>query len=436
MERAMTPRPLATRARRLVLPMLAAPFLASCFGDIVSNDSLGTRPDPSGGSMFRSYVAIGTSLGAGIESGGINDSTQREAYTHLLAVAMGLTPLEDWYYPSFNSPGCPPPYTNILTGARVGGASSTGSTCLVRNPASATPVMHNVSIPGIRAAQVLDLQDLTFAPTDTLKLAQFITGSVNPIDMMDAASPTFVTLETGANDVLGAATRGTDALLTPLASFQATFTAIAGRVAATGARVAVMNVPNVTVIPHFTRATVLFCLNTGACPGVPATPPYSSPNFTVNASCAPGAAGGLGDTYLLTFTATATITSVLAAGGAASLNCATDVATVTTTAGTGPAGPTINPTEYAAITQRVADMNQAIAQEATSRNWALVNIDSALTANLAQIPPLPQFQTPSALFGPLFSLDGIHPNAAGYRLMAQLFASAINAEYGTSLTVP
>lgn len=432
----MTTRRVAAAARRVALAAVALPVLASCFSDMVSNDTIGDRPDPSGGALFGSYVALGTSLGAGIESGGISDSTQRETYTYLLAVAMGLTPGVDWHYPSFTNPGCPPPYTNILTGARVGGATSTGTTCLLRNPASASEVMNNVSVPSIRAAQVLNLQDLTFANTDTLKLAQFITGSVNPIDMMDAASPTFVTLETGANDVLGAATRGTDALLTPLAAFQSTFTQIADRIDDTRAGVAVMNVPNVTVIPHFTRATVLFCLKTGACPGVPATLPYSSPLFTVNASCAPAAAGGLGDTYLLSFTATATITSVLAAGGAAALNCTTDVATVTTAAGTGPAGPTMNPTEYAAITQRVTDINAFIAAEAASRGWALVDIDAALQASAAQIPPIPQFTTPSALFGPIFSLDGIHPNAAGYKLMAQAFASAINAEYGTSLTVP
>ncbi|MBI4542876.1 MAG: SGNH/GDSL hydrolase family protein [Gemmatimonadetes bacterium] len=425
--------------RRFAIAVLAAPLLAGCWGDLVTDETMETRPDPSGGELFRTYVAVGTSLGAGIESGGINDSTQRETYTYRLAVAMGLTPGVDWHYPSFTNPGCPPPYTNILTGTRVtppGFPTSTGASCYVRDPASATTIVHNVSVPSIRAAQVLNILDLTFPGTDSLKLVQFITGSLNPIEVVRRAQPTFVTLEIGANDVLGAATRGTNALLTPLASFQSTFTQIADRIDGTGASVAVMNVPNVTVIPHFTRATVLFCLKTGACPGVPATLPYSSPLFTVNASCAPGAAGGLGDTYLLSFTATATITSVLAGGGAAALNCATDVATVTTAAGTGPAGPTINPTEYAAITQRVTDINAFIATEAASRGWALVDIDAALTANLAQIPPIPQFTTPTALFGPIFSLDGIHPNGAGYRLMAQAFAAAINAEHGTSLTVP
>jgi lysophospholipase L1-like esterase len=434
----MTSSRLAAGARRFALVALAAPFLASCFGDIVSNETMGTRPDPSGGPRFRSYVAIGTSLGAGIESGGINDSTQRETYTYLLAVAMGLTPGVNWHYPSFTNPGCPPPYTNPLTGARVGGATSTGTTCFLRNPNSASRVIGNVSIPGIRAAQVLNLGDLTYPNTDSLKLAQFITGSNNPIDMMDRAAPTFVTLETGANDVLGAATRGDTLLLTPLASFQASFTSIADRIDATGADVAVTTVPDVTVIPHFSRGTVFFCLKTGACPGIPATLPYSLPTFTVNASCAPNAAGGVGDNFLTTFSTTATITGVLAAGGAAAINCAAATATVTTAAGTGPAGPTISTAEYATIRSRVAALNTFIAAEATTRSWALVDLNAALQAALTAgaIPAFPSFSTPGTLFGTLISLDGIHPNAAGYKLMAQAFATAINTEFGTSLSVP
>ncbi len=408
--------------------------LAAC-QDSVSNDTLTVRPDPAGGSMFRNYAAIGTSIGAGIQSGGINDSTQREAYTYLLARAMGLTPGVDWYYPSFAAPGCPPPFTNILTNARVAGG--TAATCLRRSPGSAAPYMNNVSIPSLRAAQAVDITNLDFPPTDSLKLAQFITGSYNPLDMVARQGPTFVTVEVGANDVLGAATRGDPALLTSLASFTASITAIADRLDGLSPKpsVAIANVPNVTRIPHFTSGATLFCLKTGACPGVPATVPFSLPTFTVDASCAP-TAPAVGSQYLLVFSATATIVNVLSAGGAANLNCGTDVATVTTGAGTASAGATINATEYAAITARVGELNTAIATLAAARGYAVANFDSALAANQAQIPPIPSFTTPSTLFGPLFSLDGVHPNRAGHRITAQTFAAAINAKFGTAITIP
>src|SRR5882762_6489191 len=84
----------------------------------------------TGGALFKRYVAMGNSITAGIQSGGINDSTQKQSYAVLVAAAMGGDP---FYYPSLNAPGCPPPFTNIFTGARLGGVGVTGSTCLLRN---------------------------------------------------------------------------------------------------------------------------------------------------------------------------------------------------------------------------------------------------------------------------------------------------------------
>ena len=259
----MTSTRFARTARHCAVALLAAPLLTSCWGDLVTDQTIGTPRPPAAGEMFARYVAIGTSIGAGIQSGGINDSTQRQSYPYLLARSMGLTPGVNWSYPSFSNPGCPPPYTNPLTSARVtptGFPTSTGSSCYVRSAASVAPVMNNVSIPGIRIQQVLDLTAIPFGPTDTLKLAQFITGGVNPIDMAETAQPTFVTFEAFANDALGAATRGDTTLLTDSTAFHAAFTAIADRLDATDAHVATMNLPTSPIIPHFSAGFLFFCL--------------------------------------------------------------------------------------------------------------------------------------------------------------------------------
>ena len=427
------------RLSSIALAALGLPLLAGCY----SNETLGPRATPSGGAMFRTYIALGTSIGAGIQSGGINDSTQRQAYPYLLATAMGLTPGVNWFYPSFTMPGCPPPYTNPLTNSRVGGG--TASTCLVMNPAFASPLGYenNLGVPSIRAAQVLNIRDLTFPPTDTLLAAQFITGSRNPIDIVLAAKPTFVTLEIGANDVLGAATHGSAALLTPLAAFEAQFTAIADSVASTGAKVAVANVPNVTVIPHFSPGVIFYCLKNGgaACPSPlpPATPPYNSAAFTVDNTCLPAASGfpgAVGDQMLVTFTATGAITGTLAAGGAASLNCSTGVATVNQGAGNVPAGPVLTAAAVASIATEVVQIDSFIHLQAIARGWAYVDFNGLLAANAALIPKFPNFATPATLFGVLFSLDGVHPTAAGHKAIADAFVAAINSKYGTTLTPP
>jgi len=435
--------------RAAAIVLTAAPLFAAC-SSMLDDQTIGTKGAPAAGGAFTQYAAIGTSLSSGFQSGGINDSTQREGPVYQLAVGMGLTPGLDWFYPSFQSWGCPAPLTNALTGARVGGVTT--AFCGYRAPTSAQPFMNDVGIPGLRAIQAIDLQQVPTS-ADTLKLAQFITGGINPVNMVLAQHPTFVTIEVGANDVLAAATRGDTSFLTAAAAF----TTIIGQIRdslhtlSPVPGVAIANVPNVTVIPHFTRASVLFCLKTGACPGVPATLPYSSPLFTVDASCAPNAGGGIGDSYLLTLGATGAITSVLAASRAAKVDCGRDSALVAIAAAPAPAvataGATINATEYATITARVTAFNASISSLATTEGWALVDLNAALTAQAANIPALPNFANALALFAcpspgcptgtvTLFSQDGVHPNKNGYRVMAQTFATAINAKYSTTIAVP
>jgi hypothetical protein len=432
------------RIHRIAIAALALPLLAGC-SDLVSNQTMGPQAPPvvpAGGALFSNYIALGTSISAGVQSGGISDSTQRQAFPFLLAQAMGTTVGVNWTYPSFNDPGCPPPYTNPLTGARVtppGYPPSTASSCYLLNPSLIRPFTNDLGVPSIRAAQVLDLQDLTFPETDSLFAAQFITGSRTPITELMAAKPTFVTLEIGANDVLGAATHGDAALLTPLSALESQLTAIGDSLDKTGAKVAVANVPNVTVIPHFSAGVVFFCLHTGAagCP-VPATLPYSLASFTVDASCAPSAVGGVGDLMLVGFTATATITGTLAGGGAASLNCGAGTATVTDLSGTHATGPVLSEATVAAIAGEVVQIDSFIHLQANTRGWAYVDLNGALEAAVAggQIPPFPDLTLATPLFGPLFSLDGIHPSAAGHKTIADLFALAINAKFGSSLTPP
>ncbi len=319
--------------RRLVIAALAAPFLSACVD--VANQTMGGRT-PAGGTQFQTYVALGTSITSGFQSGGINDSVQKQGFPVLLARAMGLTPGASFAYPSFTMPGCPPPYSNILTGARVGGAAA--PPCATRAVTSAAPFMNNLGVPGIRTAQVLYIDSVAFTG-DTLRLSQFITGGRSPVAVMQRAQPTFVTLETGANDVLAAASRSDTTLLTPIASFQASFKAIADSIAAIPGLqgVGVATIPAWQAIPYFTRGVVFFFLKTGACPGTAATPPYSLATFTVDPSCAPSAAGGVGDSMLVTFPATGAGTNALALGKTASLNCGTGVAL----ANAAPAGLTL-----------------------------------------------------------------------------------------------
>ena len=126
--------------------------LASC----ERKDTLLGPVTPSGGDIFTSYVALGNSITAGYQSGGINDSTQRQSYARLLSIQMGT----QYHYASLQGRGCTPPIANTQTGALVG-TGSTSTTCDLRAGSSVTDVLNNVAVPG---ARVLD-------PTSTSTVA-------------------------------------------------------------------------------------------------------------------------------------------------------------------------------------------------------------------------------------------------------------------------
>jgi lysophospholipase L1-like esterase len=324
--------------------------------------------------------------------------------------------------------------------------------------------MSNTSIPGMRAIQALHVADSTYRTDGTPNFfATWMTGSVNPIDMVMQQGATFVTLEVGGNDALQAALNGDATLLTPLATFTATMTEIADSLDAIGGvAVAVANVPDVTRVPHMTYGYWFYCLKNGcgAPLNIPATPPFTAAGFIVSTSCShpASALGGKGDSSMVAFPTTAGIAKSLQLGAAILLDCAGDSVRINTGAGFVAPNPTtqfpvyvLKPSEYGAVRTAVTQYNAAITTLAGRTNWTLVDINAALAAQAASIPPFPNLAVlstpganPNLLWGTpfgapssaIFSQDGFHPNRAGFRLMAQTFATAINAKWGTSLTIP
>src|SRR4051812_38792125 len=173
-----------------VVAVSALALLASC--EVTKRDVLGPTT-PSGGDIFRSYVAMGNSITAGFQSNGINDSTQRQSYARLLANAMGT----QYHYASLNLPGCTPPIANGITGALLGNAPA--GTCALRASSSVTDVLNNVAVPGARS---LDPTSVPAPASNTL--TQFILGGKTQVQRALDARPTFVSIWIGNNDVLNA----------------------------------------------------------------------------------------------------------------------------------------------------------------------------------------------------------------------------------------
>ena len=109
-----------------------------------SKRSLLGPTSPAGGDIFKSYVALGNSITAGYQSGGINDSTQRQSYARLLAGQMGT----QYHYASIAGRGCTPPIANTQTGALVSRGPSQDSPPLPAALRQAARLLARLLAPG------------------------------------------------------------------------------------------------------------------------------------------------------------------------------------------------------------------------------------------------------------------------------------------------
>ena len=406
----MTLRPLAASL------LLAAPLVAGCRTD----ESLASPDLSNNGGLLTRYVAMGNSITAGFQSGGINDSTQQRSYAAVFA-RQARAP---YFYASLNLPGCPAPLTSNTAQTRVGNQPPTAP-CALRAQ-DHIPYLSNVAVPG---ANVLDAVTNSDPGSGPNALTTFILGGRTQVEAMAEAHPTFVSVWLGNNDVLAALTSsvnpGNPALVTPEAAFEAAYTRVLDSITASNpdAKAALFGVADVAATPYVSTGTLYFCLKNGVCPGVPQA--AFPPNFTVNPNCAPAALGGVGDGTLIPWTVGVVRILRAAQGLPGSVDCSVDADVVTAA-------------EHDNIHAAVTGYNAFIQGQAAARGWPYIDINAMLLAYRAQgmipqFPTLPTVPGQSVTFGPLFSLDGVHPSSAAHRIIADSLISAVNRTYGTSI---
>lgn len=395
--------------------LLCAAAITACSDtkDLVS-------PQPPVDALFTSYVALGNSITAGFESGGINDSTQRLTYANMLAKGMGTS----FVIPLLAKPGCPAPIDNFLTQHRVGDGTPTG--CALREDAAGVPVINDVAVPG---ANVADLADATGKSGNGL--TTLILGGKTQVQRALDANPTFVSAWIGNNDVLGPALSGVlvkmpgvSAGVTSESDFEKGYAkVISGLQAAPSLKGGVLiGVVNVTGAPIFFSSDLLFSPQVKG-----AIDQAARKTVTVDTSCTPGMGS------LINFA----IVGAIAAGAAPDTIACHPIQNHPRLLGD---VYVLHASEIAALTADVSAYNAYLQAKADSIGWAFVDPNPALQQlrSSGAIPPFPDLTQPSKPFGDFISLDGVHPAAAAHTLIAGMIADAINAKYGThiSMTTP
>jgi lysophospholipase L1-like esterase len=397
-----------------VAAILSATAITACSSD---SGVLGAKPaDP----LFKTYVAIGNSITAGFQSGGINDSTQMQSYAVLIAHAANT----GFRIPLLNKPGCPPPIDNLLTQHRVGGL--TAGDCALRTPAPTPGALNNVAVPD---ATSLSPTGAVPGP-DTLAenaLTTLILGGETQAQRAAEAQPTFVSVWIGNNDVLNAslsgilpATPGISNGITALPAFTTNYKNLVKALKAIrsikgGVLIGVVNTANVPLL-------------------FPAAALYDQ---TVKAAFDQVAGA---TTVIDPGTCSPSTTSLINFQLAAAIRAHTHPPTVYCESLPAPFQPlgnvyVLDAVEQTALSDTVTAYNALIAAEADTLGFAYYDPNPALVAFKTShaVPNFPDLADPTAAFGTLFSLDGVHPAAAAHVVLANNIIDAINAKYGTSV---
>ncbi len=449
-----------------------------------------------GSADFSNFVALGNSLTAGFTDGALFIAGQNNSLPNILSQQFELVGGGSFIEPLTNDnfgglalagnrlPGFDPRL--VFGGAgpvpleSVIGPVTVTTDIALNNP---TGPFNNLGVPGAKSFHLLapgygNLGNLSLGLANPYFIR--MTGSTPDASVLELAvaqSPSFFLLWIGNNDVLGFALSGGDGTdpITPVdgppgVGFNASYGALIATLTASGAGGVVANIPDVTDIPHFT--TVPYNpvpLDAGTATAV--NQAYAPYNGGIQAALAALQGTGLftqeeADSRIISFEASETNAVVIedesltdlgainpAFDGLPQIRQATAEDLIVLPAsnfiGTlaDPQNPlSVNgvaipladkwvliPSEQEEISEAIMNFNTAIVGTASAAGLALVDANT-LYAQLSNggISSDNFILTSNLVTGGAFSLDGVHPTARGYALIANDFMKAIDATYGSN----
>ncbi len=362
----------------------------------------------TGRADFSRYVAIGDSLTAAFNSGGLLRDVQVNSYPAIIwrEATGGNAGFEQ---PLVGAPGAPPllALQSLAPLRIVPRAAQNGPPLNLTLPRP----YNNLAVPG---ADVRDVVTTVSGGLHDLVLR----GLGTQLQQAVALQPTFATVWAGNNDVLGAAVSGIvidGVTLTSVANFEADFRAIVNTLASRGVEMAIANLPDVTAIPYVTTI-----------PPVVVNPATQEP-VLVNGQ----PVRLIGPNGLLT---PGVDFVLLPAAAALAQGIGIPSAIPGGTNQPLPDSLVLSGAEVATIRARTAAFNGIIQSAANQAGAALIDIHSQFNEIVAGGVTIGGVTyTTDFLTGGFFSYDGVHPTPFGYAFLANRFIAAINATYGAEI---
>jgi len=317
------------------------------------------------------FIALGDSLGEGVQSAIASDRTQPHVYLNLIAeqmnVAFPLPLLSTTFYGVIgNVSGRVRDNPNLVAAdMAVSGADSTS----ILTVAAQTPPA--------------DETDLVLAP-------QF---GFTQISAAEASHSPFTICWIGNNDVLAAILAFDDlnaTQITPVPVFQANYDQLTSRLGATGSKIVYANIPDVTQIAFL----------------------FSPEELSLF----------LGSSYGLPEGSYTTLVAMLL------IRLGLEDPSILQNPNW-----VLDPTEVQTIHTAVVAFNGIIAAEAAKINAPVVDVYDLFNQYTANPPVIGGVTLMPQFLGGLFSLDGVHPSDIGHALLANGFIGTIDAYYGMNV---
>jgi len=372
------------------------------------------RDESEGRGVFQRYVAIGTSLSMGWQSDGVIAATQETSWPAQLAMMAHRSITQ----PYIDGTGCRSPLIPVLAlGKRLSGEGAG------QDPST-------LSCSGLRAAVEKPVQNLAInaatthyalytTPENTQDAANarliglVLQSGMTQVSSMVAQNPKFVSVELGGNEILNARSgivipRVT---VTPYSDWAPDYDKVLDAVqAATKEAVLVGLIDDVSSFPAFRTGNEMWQQRFL----------FGALHVTVSTDCMDN------QNLLFVPVVVPTAAATAAAVGSYTLHCADQ--------GFGKVDFIITPADVAAIKALMAQMSAHIQQEAERRGFAYFALQSLYGRPDAkgQFNPI-DLLTSAQPYGPLISLDGVHPTAEGARVLAEAAARAIDARYHHSI---
>ncbi|MEM1093503.1 MAG: hypothetical protein AAGJ10_02785 [Bacteroidota bacterium] len=345
--------------------------------------------------MFDRYVALGADLTAGVMNGGLTPESQSQSYAALLAEAMGVA----FNAPPIANPGCPPPYADPFTREPVSDAPCALQTI------TAADTLHNIALQGLRLPDYI-------RTTDDNRHA--LLGGLTPLEALEKANPTFVTLFFGTTDIARYLDSGDTSDL-PWDDGKAYYSLL-NTLDSLGVNDVLLIFPPLLNYINPYWPSVLEYIEARDDGRIPST-------FQFSDSCADPWRGGYRVPYSYGFLE---LLPKAQAGEEVLIDCDTDrrlISPLDPSVGNGGGGLF----ETLDVYNLEYDSPRLVIGGA-GRFWEDERCETP------DFPNLPGSGEPT--FGYCLSNDGFRPNALGHRIMAERLVQQINREYNTNFTLP